>query len=187
MPKLHVVVTSTRPGRVGMPVGKWFFERAKAHGGFETRLVDLKEVALPIFDEPKHPRLRQYENEHTKAWSSIVSEADAFVFVVPEYNYGMPPSLLNALDYLATEWAYKAVGFVSYGGMSGGIRSSQMAKLTITALKMMPIPEAVAIPFFGQLIDAEGNFKGNEGHEKSATTMLDELVKWDRALRTIRG
>ena len=187
MPKLHVVITSTRAGREGMPVGTWFFDHARAHGGFDPTLIDLKEVNLPLFDEPKHPRLRQYANEHTKAWSAQVNVADAFVFVIPEYNYGMPPSLLNALDFLSVEWAYKAVGFVSYGGMSGGIRSVQMAKLVITSLKMMPIPEAVAIPFFAKSIDAQGVVQGGEALAKSATTMLDELLKWDRALRTIRS
>jgi NAD(P)H-dependent FMN reductase len=185
MPRLQVIVVSTRPGRAGLPVAHWFVERARAHGGFEVQLVDLKEVALPLFDEPKHPRFRQYEHEHTKAWSTTVSAADAFVFVTPEYNYGVPPSLINALDFLSHEWAYKPAGFVSYGGVSGGTRSVQMAKLVLTSLKIVPIPEAVSIPFFAKLIDAAGVFDG-QTQNSPATAMLDELARWTGALAMLR-
>ncbi len=138
MTKLSVVVGSTRPGRVGLPVGQWFFERAKEHGKFEVDLVDLKMLNLPLIDEPKHPRLRDYQHEHTKAWSAIVQASDAFVFVTPEYNFSASPVLLNAIDYLFHEWAYKAAGFVSYGGVSGGIRAVQMPKPPLVVLQVMP-------------------------------------------------
>ena len=72
MPRLQIVVVSTRDGRAGLPVAKWFEERARAHGAFEVDLVDLREMGLPLFDEPKHPRFKQYANEHTKRWSARV-------------------------------------------------------------------------------------------------------------------
>src|SRR4051812_12656950 len=102
--KLHVVIASTRPGRIGLPIGNWAFERAKSHAKFDVQLVDLKEVELPMFDEPKHPRFGEYEHEHTKRWSATVAAADAFVFVTPEYNFSTAPALLNAFDYLFAEW-----------------------------------------------------------------------------------
>lgn len=181
---LQVVITSTRPNRAGLPIGHWFFERAKVHGKFNVELVDLKEVNLPFLDEEKHPRFGQYEHAHTKAWATTVKRADAFVFVTPEYNYSMPPTLLNALDCLGPEWAYKAAAFVSYGGVSGGTRSVQMSKAVLTSLKLMPIPEGVAIPFFSKLLE-DGVFKG-EAQEKAASGMLDELLKWAGALKTLR-
>ena len=187
MPTLDVIIASTRPGRVGLPIGKWFFERAKAHGKFDVELVDLAEVNLPFLDEPKHPRLRQYEHEHTKKWSARVAAADAFVIVTPEYNYGMPAPLVNALDFLYVEWNYKPVGFVSYGGVSGGTRAVQAARQLVMALKMTPIVEGVAIPFFQKLMDDKGGFKGDEGHEKAGVVMLDELVRWCGALKGMRG
>ncbi len=188
MPKLQVVIVSTRPGRVGPAIGSWFHDLAREHGGFEVELVDLAEVDLPLLDEPAHPRLRQYQNEHTKAWSARVESADAFAFVTPEYNHGTPPSLVNALDYLVQEWAYKPVGFVSYGGISGGTRSIQMTKLIVGALKMVPLVEGVIIPFFPQHLDKEsGAFLPNDMHTASARTMLNELVRWEAALRTLRG
>lgn len=187
MHTLHVILTSTRPGRAGEPIARWFLDHARSHGRFEITLVDLKEIALPPMDEPKHPRLRQYEHEHTKAWSASVDSADAFVFVLPEYNYCMPPALVNAMDYLMHEWAYKAAGIVSYGGVSAGLRSAQQARQLFTALRMMPLPDAVSIPMFQQFMDAERKFQGNDVLAKSVVTMLDELERWTGALASLRS
>ena len=182
---LTVIIASTRPGRVGLPIANWFIERAKKDGRFEIVVADLKEVNLPIFDEPKHPRFQQYEHDHTKRWSAIVAAADAFVIVTPEYNFSAPPSIVNALDYLFREWQHKPAGFVSYGGVSGGIRSVQATKLMLTSLKVMPIPEAVTIPFFFKMMN-EGVFNGSEELDKAIPSMLDELHKWAVACKTMR-
>ena len=144
--KLNVVICSTRPGRNGKPVADWFVDCAKAHSaGFEVVFTDLAEVALPILDEPNHPRMKKYEHDHTKRWSAIVDDSDAFVFVLPEYNFTAPPAFVNAVDYLYSEWAYKPAGFVSYGGVSGGLRAVQAAKLQVTTLKLMPMMEGVMV------------------------------------------
>lgn len=124
MPRLGVVITSAREGRVGAPVAEWFMERARQHGGFEVELVDLEAVNLPMLSEPNHPRLKKHTQETIKAWSATVEGFDAFVFVTPEYNFSSPPALVNALDHLYPEWSYKAVGCVSYGGVSGGLPGS---------------------------------------------------------------
>lgn len=187
MLQLNIIIVSSRPGRAGVPVAHWFSERARQHGKFAIEVIDLANVALPLFDEPRHPRLRQYEHEHTKAWSRTIEPADAFVFVTPEYNFGAPPSLVNALDFLVHEWAYKPCAFVSYGGVSGGIRAVQMAKLIVTALKMMPMFEGVVLPFFAQQIDKEkGVFTPPKVQDDAAVTMLDELLKWAAALKSMR-
>jgi NAD(P)H-dependent FMN reductase len=188
MPTLGVVIASVREGRIGRPVADWFIERARTQGHFDIDVVDLKDLNLPMFAERNHPRLRQYESEHQKAWSARVERLDAFVFVVPEYNYSTSPALLNALDYLSAEWNYKAVGLVSYGGISAGLRAAQMVKQTVTALKMVPIAEAVSIPFVAQAVDKEsGTFKATEPKNKSAAAMLDELARWTTALATLRA
>ena len=188
MPKLGVVIASVREGRVGLPVAEWFIERARQHGRFDVQVIDLKAIDLPMFAERNHPRLQQYESDKQKAWSALVSGIDTFVFVTPEYNYSPAPALVNALDYVYVEWNYKAAGFVSYGGVSGGIRAVQMAKQTLTTLKMVPIVEAVAIPFVAQAMDREsGTFKATEQHDKAATVMLDELHRWTTALAPLRA
>ena len=187
MLSLHVVITSTRQGRQGAPVGIWFLECARTHGKFNVELVDLADVNLPLFDEPKHPASGQYEHEHTKAWSAIVSRADAFVFVTPEYDYSAPASLINAVQYLHKEWAYKPVGFASYGGVSGGARGVQMSKQVVAAVKMVPMVETVVIPFFAQYLDRDtGSFAPGATQERAATVMLDELLKWATALEPLR-
>lgn len=183
--KLTVIIASVREGRQGEAVARWFVERATQHGKFDVEVADLKEHNLPIFDEPHHPRLKKYVHDSTKQWSALVDGSDAFVFVTPEYNYTMPPALVNALDTLYHEWTYKPVGFVSYGGVSGGIRSVQTAKLMVTGFKMMPMVEAVNIPFFTQLIE-NGVFKSNETYDKAVPVMLDELLKWTEALKPLR-
>jgi NAD(P)H-dependent FMN reductase len=186
MPKLIVVIASTRPGRVGLSVGEWFAARAVAHGGFDVETVDLAELALPLMDEPNHPRLRRYANEHTKAWSARADAADAFVLVMPEYNHGFTAPLKNAIDYLHEEWRYKPVGFVSYGGIAAGTRAMQMLKPVLIALKMSPVTEAVNVPFVRQFIDDEEQFQANEILEQAADAMLDELVRVESALRPLR-
>jgi NAD(P)H-dependent FMN reductase len=188
MMRLQIVVVSTREERQGLAVARWFYAQAERHGGFELELVDLAEVDLPLLDEPHHPRLAKYTHEHTKRWSAIVSRADAYVFVTPEYNFGSPPSLVNALDYLLREWAYKPVGFVSYGGISGGTRSVQMTKQIVTALRMMPMVEAVNIPMFTQYVDRETReFTPGEVQGKAAAALLDELGRWAGALAPLRA
>ena len=184
--KLHVIITSTRPGRVGPAVGRWFHSYAQKHGGFESTLVDLVDFNLPIFDEPVHPRMQKYEHAHTKKWSESVKSADAFAFVIPEYNYNPPPSFSNALNFLYNEWNYKVAGFVSYGGVSGGLRSAQIARSIATSVKLVVPPEGVPCPMVGASLDDKKEFKGSEAHELSAKTMLDEMVKWDKALKTLR-
>src|SRR5690349_23375285 len=88
-------------------------------------------------DEPKHPRFREYVHGHTRAWSETVDASDAFVFVMPEYNYGINAPLKNAIDYLHQEWHDKPVAFVSYGGIAAGTRAVQMTKQIVSAVKML--------------------------------------------------
>ena len=186
MARLGVIVASVREGRAGEPIAQWFLDVAQTHGGFEVELVDLKTVDLPLLSERNHPRFQKYEQPKTIAWSKTVAALDAFAIVTPEYNFGMPPALVNALDHLYHEWSYKAAGFVSYGGVSGGLRSVQMAKALLTTFKIVPMVEAVTVSFVAKAV-VDGKFAATEQHEKAAKTMLDELVKWTAALSSLRG
>ena len=186
LPVLKIIIASTRPGRVGLPVARWVTEEAVAHGGFEVEVVDLAEVALPMLDEPHHPRLQRYTQEHTRAWSATVASADAFVFVMPEYNYGINAALKNALDYVYLEWAHKPAGLVSYGGVSGGLRAAQMVRQVFASLSIVPIVEAVQIPFVASNIE-DGVFKPTDLHRQSAGAMLGSLITWTAALSALRA
>lgn len=182
-PVLQVVVASTRPGRKGPAFAEWFSAVARQHDGFEVENIDLAEVGLPFLDEPNHPRLGQYLHQHTLDWSASVSRADAFVFVTPEYNYGYNAVLKNAIDYLHTEWADKAVGFLGYGGIGAGTRAIQQLKQVVTTLRMVPVFEAVNISFAAQAIGDDGRVLPDEGRDLAATAMLDELLRVTHKLR----
>jgi NAD(P)H-dependent FMN reductase len=184
--RLQIVIASTRPGRVGLSVGHWLAARACAHDGLEPDVVDLAELALPLMDEPHHPRLGKYVNAHTRAWSARVAAADAFVFVTPEYNHGYPAALKNAIDYLHAEWRYKPVGFVSYGGVAAGTRAVQQLEQVVTAVRMVPVLEAVALPFVSRLLDDDGILLPNATAESAADAMLAELARAEEALRPLR-
>ncbi|MEA2282672.1 MAG: hypothetical protein QOK21_3279 [Solirubrobacteraceae bacterium] len=186
MPRLTIIIGSTRPGRAGLPITEWFADRARSHGAFDVDVVDLAQLNLPLLDEPNHPRLRQYVHAHTRRWSATVDDSDAFVFVTPEYNNGYPATLKNAIDYLHEEWHDKPVGFVSYGGVSAGTRAVQQLKQVVTTLKLLPVFEAVSIPFHPQFINEDGRVEANEIMEQAAGAMLDELVRVECALRPLR-
>lgn len=188
MAKLQIIITSTRPTRIGPKVAGWIDTAAREHAGFEEiELVDLAEVNLPMMNEPHHPRLRTYIHQHTKDWSAKVDSADAFIFVTPEYNYGFTAPLKNALDYLQHEWAYKPVGLVSYGGVAAGTRAAQMIKQVVTTLKMTPVFEAVSIPFVHSMINEDDQLEPNDIMVAAAKAMFDELRRVSDALRPLRA
>lgn len=186
MPTLQIVVASTRPGRVGLPIGRWVRDRAVEHGAFDVDLIDLAEINLPFLDEPKHPRLGEYQHQHTREWSARITRGDAFVFVTPEYNHSFNAPLKNAIDFLYAEWQYKPVGFVSYGGVAAGTRAVQALKPTLAILRMTPTVAIVPIPFFAQYVDTEGRFVGSEALDQACVTMFDELKRLEALLRPAR-
>jgi NAD(P)H-dependent FMN reductase len=187
MTNLKIITSTTRPGRSGVAVEKWFTELAKTKHEFNVELLDLSVINLPFMDEPNHPRMQKYQHEHTKKWSAKINEADAFIIVLAEYNFAFPAPIKNALDFLFNEWMHKPVGFVSYGGVSGGLRSTQMLKQVVTTMSMVPITAQVNIPFFAKLIDENGVFQANEVIIKSAEHTLMELEKWSVILKPMRG
>ena len=186
MLQLKIITSTTRPGRKGIYIANWITELAKLHAEFDVELLDLAVINLPMMDEPNHPRLQKYQHEHTKKWSETIAAADAFIIVLAEYNFGFPAPIKNAIDYLYNEWMQKPVAFVSYGGVSGGLRATQMLKQVVTAVHMMPVVDQVNIPFFANLIDDTGTFVANETITKSAVVMLKELERWSDALKAMR-
>ena len=184
---IKVITASTRPGRKGPAIATWIQELAAAHADYKVELLDLAVINLPFMDEVNHPIMRKYEHQHTKDWSAMVDSADAFIIVTPEYNHSFTAPLKNAIDYLHQEWQYKPVGFVSYGGVAAGTRAVQMLKPILSALKMVPITEAVSIPMFTKFIDADGKFNAEEGLNRSAELMLTEISKWANTLKPLRA
>ncbi|WP_238007532.1 bifunctional NAD(P)H-dependent oxidoreductase/GNAT family N-acetyltransferase [Dactylosporangium sp. AC04546] len=178
---------STRPGALGPVVAQWLVDAVAARAAqlsVELVPVALGDLNLPFLDEEEHPSSGVYRNEHTRRWSAIAGAADGFIAVTPEYNYGMPATLKNALDYLGAEWAWKPIGFVSYGNTSAGTRSVQHAKQVVTTLRMVPLGATVAIRI-GDSVE-QGRLRPDAGRDAAGVGLLDELVRVAHALRPMR-
>jgi len=187
---ISVIVGSIRQGRFGEKPAKWIFQQVQKRDGVEARLLDLRDFPMPFFDHPMPPGMpgrAPYENEVVKRWTNEIAQSDGFIFVTPEYNYGPPAVLKNALDWVYQEWNRKVAAFVSYGG-TGGIRSVQQLRLTAIELQLTPLRWSVHVPaatlwahFQGGDVD-----KGLAELEAQAKPMLDQLLWWTSALKAAR-
>lgn len=185
--RVMIIVASTRPGRLGPAVADWFVGATRnqaANLGITIDVADLAEIGLPLLDEPEHPASGNYVHQHTRDWSARVAAADAFVVVTPEYNFSMPATLKNAIDYLYAEWTWKPVGFVSYGNTSAGTRAVQMAKQVVTTLRMVPIGATVALRL-SEHVDGDA-VRDDPARTALAVGVLTELARVAHALRPLR-
>jgi NAD(P)H-dependent FMN reductase len=187
MPKIKVILSSSRPARFAEQPGNWIMEISRQFKDAEFELIDLAEVALPFLDEPVPAIHNAYQNEHTKQWSKIINEADGFVFVTAEYNHGYTAVLKNAIDYLYHEWSHKPVAFVSYGADAGGARAVDQLRAVAGHLSMYDITEHVIMPQYYLNTDKDGKFQFNDRHERAATNMLTRLVFWADKMKAIRA
>ena len=169
-----IVVGSVRPGRVGLPIAEWVRAEAEKTGKFEIDFADLGEINLPLMDEPNHPILRQYTKQHTLDWSARVERSEAFIFVTPEYNYSFSPALKNAIDYLNKEWWRKPLGYVSYGGVSGGTRGVASLMSVTSALGLVRVGANVELNFGGKQV-VDGVFQAQEKESAIIARELEEL------------
>jgi NAD(P)H-dependent FMN reductase len=184
---IKVISSTVRPGRKGPAVATWINGLANSSGIFQSELLDLGIIDLPLMNEAVHPRLRQYEHAHSKAWSAKIEEADAFIFVTAEYDYSYPASLKNALEYLLHEWAYKPAGLVSYSiGPFAGVRAMNNLRPDLLSLKIVSLGEWVTIPSVDQFLNEDGEFVPNEMIRSSADLMIAQLRRWTKGMKAIR-
>jgi len=184
MLKLAIIIGSTRPGRVAEAVARWTYEIARQRSDAEVELVDIQDFNLPLLDEPVPPAMGQYSKPHTQAWSAKIASFDAYVFVTPEYNHAPSGALKNALDYLYKEWNNKAAGFVGYGS-AGGTRAVEQLRLIMGELQVADVRNQVALSLSTDFENYK-TFKPNPKHEKTLNGMLDQVVAWGKALKTLR-
>ncbi len=184
MLRIAIIIGSTRPGRRGEDVANWVHEIAKKRSDAEFEIVDIKNFNLPLLDEPMSPMLGQYAHLHTKIWSAKIASFDAYVFVTPEYNHGTSGALKNAIDFLYNEWVNKAAGFVGYGGASG-TRAVENLRLVMGELQVADVRAQVGLSLFTDFEDFRV-FKPAPQQEKSANAMLDQVIAWGGALKTLR-
>ncbi len=176
-PLVHVVLGSTRQGRAGERVARWFLEVGAARDDLRLELVDLRDWPLPFFDLPKPPAAGGYEDAAQSAWAAKVAEADAYVLVTPEYNHGYPAVLKNALDTVYAEWGGKPVGFVGYGGSGGGLRAVEQLRQVVVELDMVPLRQQVALPRVYAAFAEDGSLK-QPWPAREAAGVLDAIAAW---------
>ena len=184
MLRIGIIIGSTRPGRRAEDVAHWVYETVKRRTDVEFELVDLKDFNLPLLDEPVPPTLGQYSHEHTKTWAAKIDSFDAFIFVTPEYNHGVPGGLKNAIDFLYREWNNKAAGFVGYGG-AGGVRAVESLRLVMAEVQVATVRAQVAL-FLQNDWENYTNFKPAARHEATLLTMVDQLASWGGSLKSLR-
>ncbi|MFI8927441.1 NADPH-dependent FMN reductase [Streptomyces sp. NPDC053474] len=181
--KVAVVVGSNREGRFGPVVAEWLLRHVREHQGFEVDVIDLAEVDLPT-------SLSHRPDAATRAELAKVSPklaaADAFVVLTPEYNHSYPASLKSLIDWHRPEWQAKPIAFVSYGGLSGGLRSVEHLRPVFAELHAVTIRDTVSFHNAGALFDDEGNHKEPAAADAAAKAMLDQLAWWAWALRAAK-
>jgi NAD(P)H-dependent FMN reductase len=184
MIRIGIIIGSTRPGRNGEAVAKWVYEIAQKRSEAEFELVDIKDFNLPLLDEPMSPMMGQYTHQHTKNWSAKIASFDAYVFVTPEYNHATSGALKNAIDFLYHEWVNKAAGFVGYGAALGA-RAVENLRLVMGELQIADVRAQVGLSL---ITDFENYsvFKPAAQHEHSVNAMLDQVIAWGGALKTLR-
>ena len=185
MPRIGIILGSTRPNRNGEQVANWVLEVASQREDAEFELVDLRDYPLPHLDEPLPPSMGQYANDHTKEWSQKIASFDGFVIVTPEYNHSTSGVLKNAIDYLYAEWNNKAVGFVSYGGV-GGARAAEHLRLVAGELQMADVRQQVALSMITEF-ENFSVFKPGDYNLAALHTLLDQVIAWSTALAPLRA
>lgn len=185
MVKIGIIIGSTRPGRNAPAVAQWVYDIAKSRTDAEFELVDLADYQLPLYDEPVPPSMStSYEKEHTKKWSAKIASLDGFVFVTPEYNRATTGALKNAIDFLYQEWNNKAAGFVAYGSFLGA-RAVENLRLIMGELQVADVRSQVGLSLFTDFENFT-EFKPGPHHNDSVNAMLDQLVAWSGAMKTLR-
>ena len=190
MTVISVIVGSTREGRFSEKPAQWIFQHLNKRSGVDARLLDLRDFQRPFFDQPATPSMpgrAPYKHEAVQRWTAAIAQSDGFVFVTPEYNYGISAVLKNAIDWVYPEWNRKAAGVVSYGAAMGA-RSVQQLRETLIEVQAAPIRSSVHIP----VATLWAHYKGGDVEAglaelgAPATTLIDDLLWWTAALKTAR-
>jgi NAD(P)H-dependent FMN reductase len=193
VPKLQIIIGSTRPTRAADRVAPWVIDRARAHGGFDVEVLDLRDWPLPMFGEHlgtigdfQDPT---YSDPIVRRWNQKIKEADAYLVITPEYNHSIPGVLKNAIDSIFVSFAFrnKPLAAVGYsGGIAGGVRAIEhLAQIAVEA-ELVPLRTSVIIPQVVEAFDASG-MPVNPVTDISLRVALDDLAWWAGALKQARA
>ncbi|WP_428910637.1 NADPH-dependent FMN reductase [Niallia sp. Krafla_26] len=174
---IGIILGSTREGRVSPQVGQWVKEVADKRGDANYTIIDIADYNLPLLGEAG-------DASGAAKWSEAIGAQDGFVFIVQEYNHSITGALKNALDYLRDEWNNKAAGIVSYGSV-GGARAAEHLRGILGELLVADVRVHPALSLFTDFENGT-DFKPKEVQEDSVNQMLDQVIPWSKALKTIR-
>jgi NAD(P)H-dependent FMN reductase len=186
-PKIAIILSTTRAARFGGKAGEWILDIARQRGDMDFELIDLRNYPMPFFEEVASNAWAPTQNPEGVRWQKKMAEFDGYIFVVAEYNRGVPGVLKNALDYAYPEWNKKPAAYVGYGSV-GGARAIEHLRLICVELQMAPTRTGVHI----QGADFMAVWQGGKSISEltylkaNADTMLDELAWWTVALKTAR-
>ncbi|WP_028813555.1 NADPH-dependent FMN reductase [Streptomyces flavidovirens] len=182
--RVAVIVASNREGRFAPVITDWFLARTAGHDDLDIDVIDLAGIDLPT-------ALSFNPSDEVKAVLAQVSPrldaADAFVVLTPEYNHSFPASLKNLIDWTGSEWHAKPVGFVSYGGMSGGLRAVEQLRQVFAEMHATTIRETVSFHGARTHFDEDGEHKDPSAPNTAAKALLNQLTWWAHALRDAKS
>lgn len=184
MIKIAIILGSTRPHRNGQAVAEWVFALSQKRNDAQFELVDIQDYNLPLLDEAIPASQGKYSKEHTKRWAAKIAEFDAYVFVTPEYNHGIPGALKNAIDFIYKEWNNKVAGFVSYGS-AGGARAVEQLRQVMAELMIADVRAQVMLSLATDFVNYK-EFKPDPRHDKEMNTLFEQVIAWGTALKTVR-
>jgi NAD(P)H-dependent FMN reductase len=176
--RMAVVIGSNREGRFGIVVAQWFVHVIADIDGLDVDVIDLADLDL-------HSRIGIDPPDAMRSVFPRVAAADAFVFITPEYNHSFPASIKAFIDLHVEQWFGKAIGFVSYGGIAGGLRSVEALRLVFASLNAATVRNTVS---FANAWDefADGTPSNPERRARAANSLVQQLKWWGHALRNAR-
>ncbi|MCU4295628.1 NADPH-dependent oxidoreductase [Brevibacterium permense] len=183
MLNIAIIPGTSRPQALNPQIVNWVEQQLAANDDVRAEVVDFGTFDLPLLDEIIPAGAKMYANDHTKAWGAKLEEFDAFIFVTPEYNHSISGSLKNALDFVATEFNHKVAGIVNYGA-DKGVRAAEHLRHILANYKLAVVRDQASFSIFTDV--ADGTFTPTEVSAAPFASMVDDIVAWGEALKSVR-
>ena len=183
MLNIAIIPGTSRPQALNPQIVNWVEQQLASNDDVRAEVVDFGSFDLPLLDEVVPAGAKMYANDHTKAWGAKLEEFDAFIFVTPEYNHSISGSLKNALDFVATEFNHKVAGIVNYGA-DKGVRAAEHLRHILANYKLAVVRDQASFSIFTDV--AEGTFAPTEVSTAPFASMVDDIVAWGEALKSVR-
>lgn len=183
MLNIAIIPGTSRPQALNPQIVSWVEQQLASNDDVRAEVVDFGSFDLPLLDEVIPAGAKMYANDHTKAWGAKLEEFDAFIFVTPEYNHSISGSLKNALDFVATEFNHKVAGIVNYGA-DKGVRAAEHLRHILANYKLAVVRDQASFSIFTDV--ADGAFAPTEVSAAPFASMVDDIVAWGEALKSVR-